>query len=158
MNLPKWDLPTWVNLTPDKIKHMSEVEIRNMLKGALAHVKTMPDSIPCKPYMVELGKMALKINEYAIQLEKGVSDDEADRLRGLMEKTHERAVELMMKIAAMQKDPTKFIQHIVEITESFEEDPWAESYRPEPSVPPFPLPQLNPVNEEYDPWAIANEL
>ena len=156
MNLPKWEMPAWVNLTPEKIKSMSEVEVRSMLKGAMQHVKSMPDDIPCKPYMIQLGNIALKINERAIKLEKGVGvEDDEEQLKREIDQLHEKAIVLMMKIATMQKDPLSFIHKIVEISEQFEEDPWktGETYQPEP-VPPI---QLNPV-EDFDPWATANDF
>ena len=53
MNVPKWEKPTWIGLTPQKIRSMSEVEIRGMLKQACSSISMMPDHVPYKKYMVD---------------------------------------------------------------------------------------------------------
>lgn len=146
MNTPKWEKAVWAdNLTPEKIRKMSETEIRSMLKQVLNRVKLMPDSMPCKKQMVELGKIALKINEYGIQLEKAISDEEKENIQNEILKLHNKAVELIATVVAMQKDPLSFVERIVEVQEESYEDPWEDSI-------PKKQEDINTINQDFDPW------
>ena len=152
MNIPKWEKALWAdNLTPEKVRNMSEVEIRSMLKQAMSRIKSMPDSIPGKKQMMELGKIALKMNEYELQIEGGVSDEEKEIIRSEILKLHNRAVDLLAKVISMQKNPSSFIERIVEIQEEIYEDPWGDS--PDSSKEQEPEPEdINIINQEFDPW------
>jgi tRNA A22 N-methylase len=133
------------NLTPEKIRKMSETEIRSILKQVLNRVKLMPDLMLCKKQMVELGKIALKINEYGIQLEKAISDEEKENIQNEILKLHNKAVELIAIVVAMQKDPLSFVERIVEVQEETYEDPWEDSI-------PKKQEDINTINQDFDPW------
>ena len=155
MNVPKWEKPTWIGLTPQKIRSMSEVEIRGMLKQACSSIQMMPDHVPYKKYMVELGEVTLRLNNYSIKIEKGVSDEELEKINKIAKKEFEKAIGLMEKVIMMQKNPHRLIQGIVEIMESNEEDPWDTSCQPtsSPSVE-----EINKTPEDFDPWSSNNEF
>jgi len=154
MEIPRWEKPKWVGLKPSDLKNYSETEIREMLKDALRHTKNMPDSVVWKPQMIELGRCALRINKWIIQMENGVSDEEREQLEGNLHSEHEKVIKLMTKIIMLHDDPLGCINHIVEIAEESYEDPWSGDTYSTQTVSPETINQV----EDFDPWATSNEF